>query len=90
MKSFLEGRPALNSEKPSNGHNGNGFRPLFAVVRGNCNGAAESNGHSPAAVNGTDCAHGSPEIELVTEEGKIRRIIITCTCSERIELECEY
>ena len=32
----------------------------------------------------------APQIELVQEEGKVRRIVVTCTCCEKIELECEY
>ena len=32
----------------------------------------------------------APQIELVQEGGVVRRIVVTCTCCQRIELECEY
>lgn len=32
----------------------------------------------------------APEIELVQDNGRIRRIIVTCTCCKTIEIECEY
>jgi hypothetical protein len=35
-------------------------------------------------------ARETPEIEVIQENGKIRRIVVTCKCCERIELECDY
>ncbi len=32
----------------------------------------------------------APEIELVEEAGQVRRIIVTCTCCEKITIDCEY
>lgn len=32
----------------------------------------------------------SPRVELVSKEGKIKRITITCACGKHIELDCEY
>jgi hypothetical protein len=31
-----------------------------------------------------------PQIELVNRDGSVDRIVITCTCCKRIELQCEY
>lgn len=31
-----------------------------------------------------------PQVELVQENGKVQRIVVTCTCCKRIEIECEY
>jgi hypothetical protein len=31
-----------------------------------------------------------PQVEIVEDGGKVRRIVVTCTCCEKIEIECEY
>ena len=31
-----------------------------------------------------------PQVELVQNGGKVERIIVTCTCCNRIELQCQY
>ncbi len=36
----------------------------------------------------TDSA--SPNIEVVKQGDKVTRLIVTCTCGERIEIECLY
>lgn len=33
---------------------------------------------------------GQPQVECVTQDGKITRILITCRCGEQIELICHY
>lgn len=43
--------------------------------------AAQSGGHD---------AHGGPNVETVKQGDKIVRLIVTCTCGERIEVECLY
>jgi len=32
----------------------------------------------------------SPQVEVVKQGDKIMRIVITCTCGERTEIECLY
>jgi hypothetical protein len=32
----------------------------------------------------------SPNIEVVKQGEKVTRLIVTCTCGERIEIECLY
>ena len=32
----------------------------------------------------------APQVEIVEEDGKVQRIVVTCTCCEKIEIECEY
>jgi hypothetical protein len=32
----------------------------------------------------------SPNIEIVKQGEKVTRLIVTCTCGERIEIECLY
>ena len=36
------------------------------------------------------CASGGPSVETVKEGDKIVRIIVTCACGERTEVECLY
>ena len=31
-----------------------------------------------------------PSIELVTQDGRIEKIIVTCACGSKTELECTY
>jgi hypothetical protein len=42
---------------------------------------------APASAAETDAL---PQIELVQNGGKIERIIVTCTCCKRIEMQCQY
>jgi hypothetical protein len=65
-----------------------GFQPLFApgaltpgVPSARSREPLESEAHT---------RREAPEIEVIQENGKIRRIVVTCKCCERIELECEY
>ena len=94
MKNLLEGRPVLKSDKPFISHsqngngNGNGFHPLFSDTQKN--GARVLNGGLHDGAQEPDDLDHTPQIEIVNRDGKIQRIIITCSCSRRIELECEY
>ena len=53
---------------------------------------------APAAAGGTDNgdagnvmpAGAAPHIDIVKQGDKIVRIIVTCTCGERTEIECLY
>jgi len=31
-----------------------------------------------------------PKVEFVEEHGRVARIVVTCRCCERIELDCQY
>lgn len=46
---------------------------------------AKAKGHNSAASGAK-----SPTIECVKEGEKVVRMIVTCTCGERIEIECLY
>ncbi len=39
----------------------------------------------PGAITGL-----SPQIDIVKQGDKIMRIVVTCTCGERTEIECLY
>lgn len=34
--------------------------------------------------------HGAPEVECVKQGNRVTRIIVTCGCGERIEIDCVY
>ena len=49
--------------------------------------------HNPIAVaaqGGTHAAHAGANVETVKQGDKIVRLIVTCSCGERIEVECLY
>ena len=31
-----------------------------------------------------------PTVELITNNGRIEKVVVTCSCSRRIELDCTY
>lgn len=38
-------------------------------------------------------AHGTasePSVEVITSEGRIEKVVVTCVCCRKIELECTY
>jgi len=41
--------------------------------------------------NGSAAVHGAgPNVETIKQGDKILRLIVTCSCGERIEVECLY
>ncbi len=45
---------------------------------------------SPLPVAATEPCGDSPSVEVVKQGDKVVRIVVTCSCGERIELECIY
>lgn len=74
MKPFLSGRPQISSNAPLKSIAG--LSPAEAVSR------AKSAKHD----------HGGavPSVETVKQGDKIVRLIVTCSCGERIEIDCVY
>ena len=95
MTDFLENRPQLRSENSGapKVESMPGFRPFLppAAERQLAPLSAPSL-QKPAATapESAPPADGSPKVELVNRDGQIERIIVTCTCCKRIELECRY
>jgi hypothetical protein len=90
MQNFLAGRPSLNGESRTHVAVAPrvGFQPLLAGE----NPAGES---IPARATASSpraevASPAEPQIEVVNHEGRIERIVVTCTCCQRIELRCEY
>ena len=80
MQNYLDGRTVLKMENTNDNalQGSNDFQPLIFPSK-----KSESE-------NQAQEMHDTPQIELITEDGKIQRIVITCTCCKRIELECQY
>ena len=76
MKSFLQGKKSLETTSLR-----------LPPVPPPGNGPALHN-HSPLSVvtPGASSAH----VEVVKEGGKVVRLIVTCICGERVEIECLY
>jgi hypothetical protein len=84
LQDFLSGRTATDATAaPGLPRGGGEFQPLTpsrigALTAAGCAEAAER----PRLEE--------PQVEIVEDGGKVRRIVVTCTCGEKIEIECEY
>lgn len=78
MKHFLAGRPTVDA-------------PALRPPSGACTelpvGSALKS--TPAAAGSHHAGHG-PTVECVKQGDKVVRLVITCACGERIEVECLY
>lgn len=87
MKSFLQGKKSLDVSplRLPPGLSGataptrEAPRPPSAAKP-----AAAAHAHSHAS------AGAGPSVEVVKEGDKVVRLIVTCTCGERVEVECLY
>lgn len=78
MKSFLQGKKAIDAEP---------LRPppqFTAAISPHCAGA------SRAPAGATVPGASSAQVEVVKEGDKVVRLIVSCVCGERIEIECLY
>ena len=87
LQDFLAGRNSVASDASSKAATQSDFRPLFAT--GTLASVNVKKGAAPVETAAGPSTMEVPEVELIQEHGK-QRIIITCTCCQRIELECEY
>lgn len=77
MKSFLQGKKVLNAS------------PLCAPgSRVSAAAGSSRTGQHPVSVvtPGASSAH----VEVVKEGDKVVRLVVTCVCGERVEIECLY
>ena len=77
MKSFLSGRSRAPSESLQ--------APTGTANPGFVAKAAMTGAHKDHAAPGA-----GPTVECVKQGDKVTRLIVTCTCGERIEIECIY
>lgn len=76
MNSFLQGKKSLSLPGL---HLPPGLTPQHAP------GAA-----ARRAAGATPAGKAEPQVETVKEGDKVVRLIITCGCGERVEIECLY
>lgn len=79
MQSFLEGRPVVRARTNAASTEPNGFVPFSRAVLPEA-GIPEQEEHE----------HDAPQIDLIEKNGRIERIVVTCSCGRRTELECSY
>lgn len=77
MKPFLHGKKNLGVEplRPPG--------PFSATVAVPGGGNHHGGSHSPLG-------SANAQVEVVKEGDKVVRLIVTCTCGERVEIECLY
>lgn len=90
MENFLSARPSIAKLGVPPKTTANLFASLAnrTVQR---TGAAPAVEHPAAqlAVAPPPHAHAA-QVELVRENGAVQRIVVVCTCGERLELDCVY
>ena len=93
----LEGADSFMSGLPRTG----GFQSLKSALleAGSVMDAADvsrANRQREGATGGGAGLHGEhdhsvePTVELITNNGRIEKVVVTCSCSRRIELDCTY
>jgi hypothetical protein len=76
MNSFLQGKKILSIAPLRPMSTGSPAALPAAVAR-------------PAASNGA-CAGAHPTVEVIKEGDKVVRLVVVCSCGERVEIECLY
>lgn len=81
MKSFLQGKKALalSSLRPPTGVAATG---AMSCSTARTAAQAQQHGQAPGASSAT--------VEVIKEGDKVVRLIVTCVCGERVEVECLY
>lgn len=81
MKPFLSGRPSAGNSalKPTSGvsHSFSGMQAIGSAGRSESHDGSSAHGHEP-------------QVECIKQGDKVVRLVITCTCGERIEVDCLY
>lgn len=77
MNSFLQGKKTLTVAP---------LRPLVSAIP-SAGGAA---GTAPKSAPAIAPSHGQPTVEVVKEGDKVVRLVVVCSCGERVEIECLY
>jgi hypothetical protein len=88
MESFLANRTVVRSANgvPDPDQEPDGFQPL--IPQPHARGLTSRMDREIPKVS--DHAGSAPQVEWVEENGRIARIIVTCSCCQRIELACDY
>ena len=81
MKSFLQGKPSLSV--PS-------LRPPTGLAQRAAVSCESSRPAPHAPPHAHSAGSGNASVEVVKEGDKVVRLIVTCGCGERVEVECLY
>ena len=94
----IEGEDSFMSALPRTG----GFQSLKSALleAGSVMDAADVNranrqkdaslGTGSLGHHGAHDHSAEPTVELITHNGRIEKVVVTCSCSRRIELDCTY
>jgi hypothetical protein len=89
MESFLQNRPSLATAsryvRPAIEP---GFQPFLRPASPGQQEVSSLPSHQ--ANTALTVEEAEPQIQLMDRDGSVERIIITCVCCKRIELQCEY
>lgn len=77
MKPFLQGKKCLE------------VSPLRPAI-GASPGMASSVGHRHRSLSAPAAGSAGAQVDVVKEGGKVVRLIVTCGCGERVEIDCLY
>jgi hypothetical protein len=88
MNSFLENRPLAARNRKEGSISARKSEPGFHSLapQGAAAPAPTSAPKPPPAAE----TEAMPQVELIENGGRVERIIVTCTCCNRIELQCQY
>ena len=86
LQDFLANRPSIQSSASNSAPaRSDSFQPLIASRPAGLAGKNSEPDPEPASEH-----LEAPQIELVRENGQVRRIVVTCSCCEKITIDCEY
>lgn len=94
MESFLANRPAARADRadraalPKNEESA--FRPLFESTAAPVLPPAAERIIEPVIDEPERPRLDEPQVEVIAENGVVKRIVVTCRCCEKIEIECRY
>ncbi len=77
MKPFLTDRPRVHA-------------PILLHTAGETSALGAVLNHAKGNSHGQSGGTGTSQVECVRQGDKITRLIVTCGCGERIELDCLY
>jgi hypothetical protein len=77
MNSFLHGKKSLS------------VAPLRSVLSASLSDTVQT-ATSPRAAVTAESHPDSPTVEVVKEGDKVVRLIVVCSCGERVEIDCLY
>ena len=77
MNSFLQGKKSL------------AVAPLRGITATHLSSSTAA-ATAPRPATAPESHSGSPTVELVKEGDKVVRIVVVCTCGERVEIDCLY